>query len=73
MIRSLYSPTKGSGQAWEGGFWIVTRHPPPSFLLELHRKWRLAQTPGPTRSPALIMGKLNKRRPLLTCLLPFLK
>lgn len=26
------SLTKGSGQAWEGGFWIVTRHNPPSPL-----------------------------------------
>lgn len=82
LHRGLYSQTKESGQAWEGGFWIVTRHshhphtPPPtpsSFLLEHHRKWRPAQTPGPTRSPALIMGKLNKRHPLLPCLLPFLK
>lgn len=68
VIRSLYSlKLKGADKRGWADFGLWPGTATPSFLLEHHRKWWLVQTPGSTRSPALIMGKLNKRHPLLTC------
>lgn len=58
---------RGANEHARADFGLWPGHTPlylsPTFLLEHYRKCWLVQTPSPTRSTVLIMGKLNKHPP----------